>query len=419
WWQRQPVATVARLESAQWHDNRGMLRTGDKLARGRFALASGFAALRFVRGAELLVEGPAEFELISPNRVRFRSGNVFAHVPQQAIGFTIEGPTGRVVDRGTDFGVHIGEKGMEVHVLKGLVEAGRGRALQPLRENQAIQMSAKQINTIPADAGRFLTNLPPKSVQPVGWVHWRLDENEGEETHSTGAGMDGVSKPAKLLSLEGASRGPQWTNGQFGSALSFDGKDDYVQTDFSGISGSAARTVAFWIKVPRDFEPKNGYAIVCWGSTKELTEGWQISVNPKEDQAPLGCLRVARIGGPILGTTDLRDDRWHHVAVVLYGSEHASVSTQVLIYIDGNLERTVRKGMLNVRTDTAGPNTRKVAFGLNIGPANPDPSRPPAWRVFRGCLDEIFICDSALTQQQVRELMLRNHTQAFAGAGQH
>jgi hypothetical protein len=143
-------------------------------------------------------------------------------------------------------------------------------------------------------------------------------------------------------------------------------------------------------------------------------EGWQISVNPKEEQGPLGRLRVARIGGPIIGSTDLRDDHWHHVAVVFYGGEEPSRATQVLIYVDGELEPTVRKGMLAVRTDTEGPNTRKVAFGLNIGPANPNRKLPPTWRVFRGCLDEVFICDAALSHEQVRDLMTRNFTAAFA-----
>jgi hypothetical protein len=414
WWHFQPVAVVARLEAAQWQEGQRDLKPGDQLARGQFGLTRGFAALRFRHGVDLLVEAPADFELISPMRIRLYSGSAFAHVPQNSIGFTVEGPTGRVVDKGTEFGVHVGQSRMEVHVLKGLVEAGQGSALQPLRENQALQMSAASVSAIPADVGRFLTDLPPRPNRPISWIHWAFDDAEGETAQTSGAGFHETFQPARLLSIDGTSRGPKWTAGQFGSALSFDGEDDYVQTDFPGIGGNAARTVAFWVKVPREFRPQNGYAMVCWGSTQELTEGWQISINPKEDQGPLGRLRVARMGGPIIGSTDLRDDRWHHVAVVFYGSEQPSRATQVLIYLDGQLEPTVRKGMLNVWTTIAGANTRKVAFGLNIGPANPDPKRAPTWRVFRGCLDEVFICDAALSQAEVHDLMVRNHTEAFA-----
>jgi len=322
-----------------------------------------------------------------------------------------------VIDKGTDFGVRVGGDGMEVHVLKGEVEAGRGPSLQTLRQSQAVQMSASGVSPIPVNQGSFLTGLPPSPRGAIGWAHWAFDEGEGDSTLAVSAGLPGTSSAARLLSLDGASGGPHWTHGQFGAALAFDGEDDYVQTDFPGVGGARQRTVAFWAKVPRDLQPKNGYAMVSWGSTQQLTEGWQISVNPKEEEGPLGRVRVARIGGPIIGSTDLRDDRWHHLAVVFYGGEQPAPSTQVLIYVDGELETTARKGVLNVQTDTVGPAARKVAFGLNLGPAGTaEPQRPRSYRVFRGCLDEVFICDAALSQSQVRELMARNFTKAFASA---
>jgi len=145
----------------------------------------------------------------------------------------------------------------------------------------------------------------------------------------------------------------------------------------------------------------------------EEGEAWQISVNPKAETGALGRLRVGRIGEPIIGTTDLRDDRWHHVAVVFYGGDHPDATTQVLMYVDGQLERTHRKSMPIVHTDTASIGSKKVAFGLNIGPVGKRPGKPPEWLVFRGCMDEVFICDGALSQSQVRELMARNYTDAF------
>jgi hypothetical protein len=412
-WRLRAVAVVDRLESAQWGEGERVLRVGEKLRRGRFALSRGFVALRFDRGAELLVEGPAELDLVSSNRVGLRSGRAFANVPEAAIGFTVEGPTGRVVDKGTAFAVQVGDSGMEVHVLKGLVEAGRGSHLQPVRENQALKMSALAVNSIPADGDRFLTELPPKAAHPVGWVHWAFDENAGATTQTETSGI-ASREPATLSTLRADSSGPQWTTGQFGSALRLDGEDDYVQTDFPGISGDTPRTVAFWVKVPRDFTVKNGYSIVSWGSADAEGEALQISINPKADFGALGRIRVGRIGEPIIGTTDLRDDRWHHVAVILYGGDMPQHSTQVMLYIDGELEPTLRKGMPIVRTNIASANARKVAFGLNIDPRNPDPSRPGEWRVFRGCIDELFICDAALNQAQVRELMARNRADGFA-----
>jgi hypothetical protein len=377
-------------------------------------IAEGFVALRFSRGARLLVEGPAELDLRSPDLVRITEGKAFAHVPESAIGFTIEGPTGRVVDKGTDFAVNVAASSMEVHVLKGLVEAGHGRSLQPLRQNEALQISAQTVNTIPMDAGQFLTNVPPSLHRPIGWAHWAFDENAGQTTHARSAGLGPIEPNSELTTLLGNSAGPQWTTGQFGAALYFDGEDDYVQTEFPGISVDAPRTVAFWVKVPTDFRIKNGYALVSWGSTVEEGEAWQISVNPKAEVGELGRLRVGRIGEPIIGSTDLRDDRWHHVAVVFYGGDHPDAATQVLMYVDGQLERTHRKSMPIVHTDIDSPGAKKVAFGLNIGPVGKRPGKAPEGLVFRGCMDEVYICDGALSQSQVRELLARNHTDAFA-----
>jgi hypothetical protein len=416
WWGwswSRPVAVVESLTSVRWAEGQKPAEVEDSLPRGRMKVAEGFVALRFSRGARLLIEGPAELDLRSPDLVRIQSGKAFAHVPESAIGFTIEGPTGRVVDKGTDFAVNVAASTMEVHVLKGLVEAGRGSTLQPLRENEALQISTNTVNSIPMDPGQFLTNAPPSVRRPIGWVHWSFDENAGEAIEARSAGLGLIDLSAQLTALNAASAGPQWTTGQFGSALSFDGEDDYVQTNFPGISGDAPRTVAFWVKVPTDFRIKNGYALVSWGSTVEEGEAWQISVNPKAETGELGRLRVGRIGEPVIGTTDLRDDRWHHVAVVFYGGERAEVATQILIYVDGQLERSHRKSMPIVHTDIDSPGSKKVAFGLNIGPVGKRPGKPPEWLVFRGCMDEVFICDGALSQAQVRDLMTRNYTDAF------
>jgi ferric-dicitrate binding protein FerR (iron transport regulator) len=414
WQQSRPVATIESAVALRWGEGRRAHTPAETLRRGRVAFDKGLLALRFASGTQLLVEGPADLDLRSRSTVRLYAGSIVANVPKPAIGFTVEGPTGRVVDKGTEFGVRVGEGRMEVHVLKGLVEAGRGTALQPVREREALQITSNATKLIPADANRFLTTIPPTATRPVGWIHWSFDDATGGAAVTQLAGLRASATPARLRTLDGESSGPTWTEGQFGTALSFDGEDDYVQTDYEGISGSAARTVAFWVKVPRALERKNSYALVCWGSTEEAEEAWQISINPRADEGVLGGLRVARIGGPIVGATDLRDDHWHHVAVVFYGGAHRRHSTQVLIYIDGELESTVRKGVQDVRTDTASPNARKVAFALNLSPYNP--LGPAKWRVFRGCLDEVFICDAALSQAQVTDLMTRNFTDAFARA---
>jgi hypothetical protein len=69
-------------------------------------------------------------------------------------------------------------------------------------------------------------------------VWWPLDEGQGTKAvdHS-GNGYDGV--------FQGA---PQWVAGYAGSALSFDGVDDYVAFDFPAAESLPAFTVSLWLK---------------------------------------------------------------------------------------------------------------------------------------------------------------------------
>jgi hypothetical protein len=167
--------------------------------------------------------------------------------------------------------------------------------------------------------------------------------------------------------------------------------------------------VAFWVKVPSDFRPQEGYAVVSWGSRIQNGAAWQISVNPAEDEGPVGRLRVGVHQGPVVGSTDLRDDHWHHCAVVMYGGKGVDIATHVLLYIDGKLEPAARKAVMPVQTDTQSPLAHGVWLGRNLtknaAPQNKDAFRGPS---FRGGIDEVYIFDSAMNQTQIRQLMERN-----------
>jgi hypothetical protein len=195
--------------------------------------------------------------------------------------------------------------------------------------------------------------------------------------------------------------------GQFGPGLSFDGRDDFVECEFAGIGGTRPRTVAFWVKVPRDFRTTEGYAIVNWGTMEETGRAWQVSINPMENEGPLGRLRIGVNRGWVVGTTDLRDDRWHHCAVVMYGGHRPDAGTHILLYVDGELEPAARKAVMEISTaiDTARAHNLWLGRNLNYEGEN--------WKVdggpfFRGCLDELFVFDAALDQTRIQFLMKYN-----------
>ncbi len=115
-----PVATLTASYKAQWQTK--TLDTGSRLANEgtSMKLLGGLAKLRFDNGAELVLEGPAEFKILADDRIDLRSGKLYAKVPQEAIGFSIYTKNAKVIDLGTEFGMNVYEQGdTYLHVIKG------------------------------------------------------------------------------------------------------------------------------------------------------------------------------------------------------------------------------------------------------------------------------------------------------------
>jgi hypothetical protein len=410
------LATVDRLEATTWSDARESLAVGQKLGAGVVRVESGFVALTFARGAEVILEGPAELDLIGPNEAALRRGSATANVPPSAVGFAVHNRAGRVVDLGTRFGMRVApDGGTEVHVIEGAVLANAtGGRIRELRERQAVRLNGRAADDIAALTHTFVTTLPERRAGPVNFLHWSFDENAGRFAAHRGGGLGAgaVDYDATFRTNRADAPGVQWTAGRFGSAVQFDGNDGWLETGFPGIGGSQARTVAMWVKLPADWNADHGYALASWGTFPRAGEAWQISINPGDPAdlgAPIGRLRVGTHLGFAVGTTDLRDGRWHHVAVVMYGGERPDVATHILLYVDGRLEPAATKTARSINTNIASGDAAKFQLGRNLhSPTGESGSRAARRHFFRGGLDEVFVFDEALTLEQVRELMARN-----------
>lgn len=146
-----PVASLTQLFDAVWADPDSALIHGQVLSTGeRVALASGHAKVAFDCGAEIVLEGPCEFELLSDMAGLLHSGRITADIPRRAFGFGILCPSVDLVDLGTSFGVNVGDNGAtQLHVFEGEVlcspiqpaEAG-SESLIHVRENEAKEFDA-------------------------------------------------------------------------------------------------------------------------------------------------------------------------------------------------------------------------------------------------------------------------------------
>lgn len=406
---------VVRTEALSLTPGQPVLFAGKQLPTQRLQLDSGLLELQFASGATVILEGPADFEVASALRCYLHRGAVVARVPEQARGFTVDGPRGRLVDLGTEFGVRVGNSGdTEVHVLKGRVEAfpTNLQTAISLGENQALRLTSLTNLALPADATAFVTDLPPGTPGPIGYVHWAFDEGASNYVHETGQGLLDHRAPGHLLSFENLSPGPSWVPGQFGHGLCLNGAGDYVECEFAGIGGTQPRTVAFWVKVPRDFDLQQGDAIINWGTMARHGAVWRLSINNLSETnsewgGPVGRLRVGVHGGYVVGTTDLRDDRWHHCAVVMYGGKQPKMGSHVLIFIDGQLEPAARKKVFPISTDIEDASAHNIWIGRNLTYEKAG-QEVPSGPFFRGCVDEVFVFNAALTQEQIVSLMKFN-----------
>ena len=139
--------SVAQLEKAvgvQWIGSVQPAQ-GATLEPGVLHIAEGVAQFEFYSGAQVIVEGPAEFELISAYNARCLKGKIRARVPMQARGFSIQTPSFELIDLGTEFGMDVSTSGAaNVRVFDGEVELHtENHAKQSVLGGQTIAIDAK------------------------------------------------------------------------------------------------------------------------------------------------------------------------------------------------------------------------------------------------------------------------------------
>lgn len=170
WLRPQHVATFADCLDAEVAGATTPIRAGDHLFNrmGPCKLDRGLVKIDFNFGAEVVVEAPAEFEMLNANAMTLYGGQVMVTVPEQAVGFTVRTPAGRVVDLGTQFGLDVNRKGiMSAHMFTGKAslqanQAKRG-AGHTLTTGQARRLDTDgQLTPIPLAERKFVRDFSGK-----------------------------------------------------------------------------------------------------------------------------------------------------------------------------------------------------------------------------------------------------------------
>jgi anti-sigma factor RsiW len=150
------IAMLTRLVDAKWEDGTSP-QVGTALSPGRVRLQNGYAQIEFFCGATVILEGPAEIELISSMAAKFHSGRLRAQVPPAARGFTIDVDDMQVVDLGTEFGLAVSPEGADVQVFVGEVELHRpDEAKQLVKAGEAVKSDNGTLQQTKTTPGKFV-----------------------------------------------------------------------------------------------------------------------------------------------------------------------------------------------------------------------------------------------------------------------
>lgn len=410
----RPQQSVARLiqqtKNARWANKD--LQIGGWLSSGPMTLVEGSAQIAFDSGASVRLHAPATVYLASPIRARLDVGKAIVDIPEQASGFVMESPTAEFMHRGSRFGIAVEADGhTELHVIRGEVELnpkrGSRESLRLAKDNITRVgqdgILEEQARYVVADFGEVAA--PDAALMPENYLHWSFDAISPPDSLFPETGLRPQSTPpypASTVKLE-HDASAALISGPFGSAVKLDGAT-VLSTRFPGYSGSSARTIAFWLLIPPDTPDQYSYSILSWGAPAPHQGGkWQVAWNVGKDNAGRkGAIRTEVQNGFSIGSTDLRDGKWHHVAIVFPGGKGAS-TRDIRYYIDGKLDPVTAVWDKEVKTITDAPESFPLSLGYRV-----DDDNRKQFRSFRGSIDELYLFSCALLPSQIESLFLRN-----------
>ena len=405
---RGPVATLDQVAHVTWKS--GKFEPSGRLKPGSFQLETGAAVIAFDRGARVVVEGPAAFELLDNNSMTLRFGKARAHVPESAHGFKLQTPRFTAVDLGTEFGCDVSTDGVgELHVFHGNVDLKSGVAHKSsirLSENQAMRVEGEVSTPLPARPLAFLseTEMACRQLRESGDLlgAWRmagrqLDEHPATLLHLDFEGISGVEIPNKskraplgsnAKSIAGTAAEGRWPGK---GARTFQAPGDRLAFSLPGQFESL--TLLAWVRVDRLHDEKNSLVMGHSSQTGEVhwylygNGALGVGVLSKMEDVP-GNWRNFH-SEPVVSGSEFGP--WVFVATVLDGA--TGIATH---YFNGKSVAS-RDGI--VRT----PLQLTMANVANHESTEPrKPNDPPS--NFSGSIDELAILSTALAPEDIARL---------------
>lgn len=403
------IAMLNRTADAQWNRAQGVPRLNAPLEPGPLRLEAGLAQVVFYSGTRLVVEGPAELDLISGNEAFCRAGRMIVKVPAHARGFRINTPHISAIDLGTSFGLTVNESQSDLHVFKGSVKLSS--AIQPwdrtLEEGEGVLMASDRPPVrFAADAGAFAAlfdfQARSQAAEARRYDQWRtackrLETDESlllhfdfENVPPAGWQIPNLGNPRAEVT-DATMVGCQWTEGRWPEkrALEFQSVNDRVRLAVPGEFESM--TLSAWVSVKgldrkvNSLFMSDGFdsGTIHWLIRRDGVLGLTvIGADPRDHQI---------VVSPPVVTLD-KFGMWLHLAVVLDAD-----AQRVVHYLNGV---PVSETVLRIA-----PPFRIGAAELGNWNAKGFPKDDPFMiRNFSGAVDEFALFDRALEAGEIRRL---------------
>jgi hypothetical protein len=223
----------------------------------------------------------------------------------------------------------------------------------------------------------------------VGW--WPFNGNANDES---GNGNNGTVNGATL------------TSDRFGNsnkAYSFDGLNDFISTNYSGVLGTNNRSVSFWARHNNSFDPNQCAScsrkpVISYGSNvqgpSQIGKGFYCEFN-------IGLTGISFDGNETAAAystpSPVNDLNWHHYVYVF---NNVTNSSSVKIYQDAILLTQLSYTYLpsSILNTLLGAN-------MDFGRRTYNQQGPS---FYNGDLDDIGFWSRALTQQEISDLFNAN-----------
>lgn len=163
----QPRAEIRSSDHAVWPAGARGLTPGTMPAHSPTELISGQLELAYPSGARVVLEGPCRFSLDSKEALTVLHGRASVHAPEGAEGFRINTPAGQIIDRGTEFGVAVGNDGNHPVVL---TEVFKGEIEVSTHSSDKVLLTGGESRAITND-GTLLDQLDESPVHLANALH--------------------------------------------------------------------------------------------------------------------------------------------------------------------------------------------------------------------------------------------------------